>query len=92
MRFKKGGGNAGHNGLKSITQCLGTPGLYHLCLGIGRSLYGGEDTASWVLGRLSPEVQDASRRQLPTALEVIRLFAEGNIFAAMRTANTFVIE
>ena len=25
LRFKRGGGNAGHNGLKSITELLGTP-------------------------------------------------------------------
>ena len=35
MKFKKGGGNAGHNGLKSITQRLGTPDFYRLRLGIG---------------------------------------------------------
>ena len=34
MKFKKGGGNAGHNGLKSITQRLGTPDFYRLRLGI----------------------------------------------------------
>ena len=36
LRFKKGGGNAGHNGLKSITQLLGTPDFYRLRIGIGR--------------------------------------------------------
>ena len=92
MKFKKGGGNAGHNGLKSITQRLGTPDFYRLRLGIGRSPHGGEDTVNWVLGRLSPEAQDAFRKQLPAALEVVRLFAEGNIPAATHAANAFVIE
>ena len=91
MKFKKGGGNAGHNGLKSITQRLGTPDFYRLRLGIGRSPHGGEDTVNWVLGRLSPEAQDAFRKQLPAALEVVRLFAEGNIPAATHAANAFVI-
>lgn len=36
LRFKRGGGNAGHNGLKSITELLGTPDFYRLRLGIGR--------------------------------------------------------
>ena len=92
MKFKKGGGNAGHNGLKSITQRLGTPDFYRLRLGIGRSPHGGEDTVNWVLGRLSPEAQDAFRKQLPAALEVVRLFVEGNIPAATHAANAFVIE
>lgn len=92
MKFKKGGGNAGHNGLKSITQRLGTPDFYRLRLGIGRSPHGGEDTVNWVLGRLTPEALDAFRKQLPAAFEVVRLFAEGNIPAATHAANAFVIE
>ena len=36
LRFKFGGGNAGHNGLKSITERLGTPDFYRLRLGIGQ--------------------------------------------------------
>ena len=34
MRVKRGGGNAGHNGLKSLTQELGTPEFTRLRLGI----------------------------------------------------------
>ena len=82
MKFKKGGGNAGHNGLKSITQRLGTPDFYRLRLGIGRSPHGGEDTVNWVLGRLSPEAQDAFRKQLPAAFEVVRLFADARFLVA----------
>jgi PTH1 family peptidyl-tRNA hydrolase len=36
VRHKVGGGDAGHNGLKSITQLLGTPDYARLRLGIGR--------------------------------------------------------
>ncbi|WP_373740612.1 aminoacyl-tRNA hydrolase [Neisseria sp.] len=35
IRFKLGGGNGGHNGLKDIQARLGTPGFYRLRLGIG---------------------------------------------------------
>ncbi|UOO76185.1 aminoacyl-tRNA hydrolase [Neisseria sp. Dent CA1/247] len=34
IRFKLGGGNGGHNGLKDIQARLGTPGFYRLRLGI----------------------------------------------------------
>ena len=71
---------------------IAKPHFYRLRLGIGRSPHGGEDTVNWVLGRLSPEAQDAFRKQLPAALEVVRLFAEGNIPAATHAANAFVIE
>ena len=35
IRFKLGGGNGGHNGLKDIQAKLGTPQFYRLRLGIG---------------------------------------------------------
>ena len=35
VRFKKGGGNAGHNGLKSIQAHLGTPDFWRVRIGIG---------------------------------------------------------
>ena len=35
VRIKKGGGNAGHNGLKSITQHLGAPDFWRVRIGIG---------------------------------------------------------
>lgn len=36
VKFKVGGGDAGHNGLKSITAALGTPDYGRLRVGIGR--------------------------------------------------------
>lgn len=34
-RIKSGGGNGGHNGLKSIQQCMGTPHFMRVRLGVG---------------------------------------------------------
>ena len=35
IKVKKGGGAAGHNGLKSTAQCLGTDDYYRIRMGIG---------------------------------------------------------
>ena len=35
VRVKRGGGNAGHNGLRSVESCLGTPDFTRVRLGIG---------------------------------------------------------
>ena len=35
VRFKRGGGAAGHNGLRSMDRCLGTPDYGRVRLGIG---------------------------------------------------------
>ena len=55
IQFKKGGGFAGHNGLKSIAQHLNTPNFYRLRMGIGRPEKG--SMSSWVLGKF-PKEQD----------------------------------
>lgn len=87
MKFKKGGGNAGHNGLKSITQMLGTPDFYRLRVGIGKPLVG--DTYNWVLGKPSPEDRLAFDKMLPTILECVALFTAENPSAALRKANGY---
>ena len=86
LRFKRGGGNAGHNGLKSITEQLGTPDFYRLRLGIGRPPHQGEVT-NWVLGR--PDAADAARMStaLPLALDVLCAFAAKGLEAATRLAR-----
>ncbi len=40
VRVKKGGGNAGHNGLRSMQDHLGTPDFWRVRLGVGRPVHG----------------------------------------------------
>lgn len=47
IHFKKGGGLAGHNGLKSIVAHIGVDSFYRLRLGVGRPVHG--TVSSWVL-------------------------------------------
>lgn len=67
VRSKRGGGEAGHNGLKSISQVLGTRDYHRIRLGIGRPDSGPVESnrgdsarvcentiVDWVLGRFSP--------------------------------------
>ena len=54
VRIKVGGGSAGHNGLKSLTQRLGSPDYVRVRLGIGRAPAGFKgDVADWVLAEPS---------------------------------------
>jgi PTH1 family peptidyl-tRNA hydrolase len=77
MRVKRGGGNAGHNGLKSLTQELGTPDFFRLRLGIGRPAPG-RDVAGYVLEPFLPGELPVVRRVLPAAaLAVMTLFEDG---------------
>ena len=64
LRLKLGGGDNGHNGLKSITQALGSRDYHRVRVGIGRPT-GRQDPADWVLTDFSP----VERRELPFHLD-----------------------
>lgn len=53
VQYKSGGGFAGHNGLKSIANSIGSADFKRLRLGIGRPGKGG--LSSFVLGKFTPE-------------------------------------
>ena len=51
LRLKRGGGEGGHNGLKSVSQVLGTRDYHRLRIGIGRPP-GHQDPADYVLSQI----------------------------------------
>ena len=77
IRFKFGGGLAGHNGLKSITACLsGAQNYYRLRIGIGHPER--SDVINWVLNRPAPQDRDKIDAALDAALLGIgTLFKDG---------------
>ena len=64
LRLKFGGGDNGHNGLRSITQALGTRDYYRVRFGIGRPP-GRMDAAVYVLRDFTA----AERKELPLLLD-----------------------
>lgn len=86
LRFKFGGGNAGHNGLKSITQLLGTPDFYRLRIGIGRPPVRG-DVSNWVLGRPSGDDQIAIQAAIQRGITVLTAFVDKGTEAAVRACR-----
>jgi peptidyl-tRNA hydrolase, PTH1 family len=64
VRLKLGGGDNGHNGLRSISQALGTRDYYRVRFGIGRPP-GRMDAASYVLR----DFTQAERKELPWAID-----------------------
>ena len=64
LKLKRGGGEGGHNGLKSISQSLGNKNYIRLRFGIGRPP-GRQDPADYVLRAFS----SAERKDLPVLLE-----------------------
>ena len=64
VRLKRGGGEGGHNGLRSVSSSLGTKDYHRVRVGIGRPP-GRMDPADFVLRDFSP----AERRELPFLID-----------------------
>jgi peptidyl-tRNA hydrolase, PTH1 family len=65
VRLKRGGGEGGHNGLRSISKSVGTKDYLRVRFGIGRPP-GRQDPADYVLKRWS----STERRELDVSLEL----------------------
>jgi PTH1 family peptidyl-tRNA hydrolase len=88
MKLKTGGGNGGHNGLKSIDACLGTADYHRVRLGIGhpRDFQPKMDVADWVLAQFS----QAECEDLDALFERTREAVEAILRVGMkRAANDF---
>jgi PTH1 family peptidyl-tRNA hydrolase len=86
LRLKQGGGDNGHNGLRSITRALGTGGYHRVRFGIGRPP-GRMDPADFVLRDFSA----AERRELPLlidrAADAVEALLQDGLVAAQNTYN-----
>ena len=87
MRLKFGGGWAGHNGVGSIVEQLGTRDFYRLRLGIGRPAH--VDISSYVLHPFSSEERMLVQDIVPAAIDGLSLFAEKGFELARQQLNSF---
>ena len=86
LQARRGGGLAGHNGLRSVAQHLGTPDFLRLRVGVGRPGRGDRrDLADYVLANFEPH-EDAPTIVDRAADAVEALDAEG-LEAAQRRFN-----
>ena len=87
LRLKRGGGDGGHNGLKSITAALGSKEYARVRFGIGRPP-GRQDPADYVLREFSV----AERKDLPVdvdrAADTVEHLLTGGLEAAQNIFNT----
>lgn len=86
LRFKFGGGLAGHNGLSSIARHLGTQDFYRLRIGIGHPARK-EQILDWVLGRPGGEAASKLAEAIGNAIEVFFAFTRDGPGAAIQLAR-----
>lgn len=86
IRIRKGGSDAGHNGLKNIAQELGTQQYARLRFGVGNDFPRGGQV-DFVLGQFPPEEKKALPERINIAVEAVKTFCLSGIGVAMCNFN-----
>ena len=86
LRLRPGGSDAGHNGLKSIHETLGTKDYPRLRFGIGNDFPKGMQS-DFVLGKWKKEEESLIKLKIEKSVEVIEAFAFQGITTTMNWIN-----
>ena len=86
LRLKFGGGDNGHNGLKSMRAQLGTGDFHRVRVGIGRP-QGRQPAADWVLAKLRPTDADAMRVDAAVAADAVECLVRDGLETAQNRFN-----
>ncbi|HMN32852.1 MAG TPA: aminoacyl-tRNA hydrolase [Chitinophagaceae bacterium] len=86
LKLKKNGSDAGHNGLKSIAECLATTDYPRLRFGIGNQ-FNKNRQVEFVLGKWKDEEIETVNKKIIAAAEVIENFVTIGIERTMNEIN-----
>jgi PTH1 family peptidyl-tRNA hydrolase len=90
-RIKVGGGHAGHNGVRSVIEQLGTPDFVRVRVGVGRPEPGfAGDGADWVLSDFDAVQRAELSDVIRAAAAAVRAIVEVGPAAAMNRVNARV--
>lgn len=90
LRLRPGGSDAGHNGLKSVQEALGTTEYPKLRFGIGSNYPKGRQV-DFVLGKWTPEEAPLVQSKIEKSVEAIEKFATIGIGNTMTEINKLEI-
>ncbi|SHJ29494.1 peptidyl-tRNA hydrolase, PTH1 family [Tessaracoccus bendigoensis DSM 12906] len=86
LRVKVGGGDNGHNGLKSIRAHLGTGDFFRVRVGIGRPP-GRQQAADYVLSKLKPAQLDELRVDAAVAADAVESLVQDGLTVTQNRFN-----
>lgn len=89
LRLRPGGSNAGHNGLKSIEESLGTSQYPRLRFGIGNDYPKGKQV-DFVLSRWKEKERPLVEKKILKCVEIIESFVAAGIQRTMNDYNRLV--
>ncbi len=86
LRIRINSGSGGHNGLKSVEECLQTNRYPRLRIGVGDREHG--DLADHVLGRFSKEEETLVPSVLDRVVQAVEIWLDKGLTSAMNFANS----
>jgi PTH1 family peptidyl-tRNA hydrolase len=87
LRIRRSGSDGGHNGIKSVTEHLGTENFPRIKIGVGAKPNPEYDLADWVLSELSVSERNAIAEKYDSIYEAVSLIINGEIEKAMQICN-----
>ena len=87
LRIRKNGSAGGHNGLKSVIECLNSDKFPRIKLGVGQKPHPDYDIADWVLARLPKEEEPRFFSVLESIPDILNLMLKGETEKAMCDFN-----
>ena len=87
LRVRRKGSAGGHNGLKSINECLGSEDYSRIKIGVGKKPHPDYDLADWVLSNFSSDEQKALSELYDVVCRGIEKIVLGDIDGAMQICN-----
>lgn len=87
VKVKAGGGLAGHNGLRSIAEHLGSTDFTRVRIGVGKPPGGASFGADWVLSRVSGKTKALLEEAVERAADAVETIVASGVDAAMAEFN-----
>ena len=87
LRIKDSGGHGGHNGLRDITNKIGSANFLRLRIGIGHP--GSKDeVTNWVLNKFTPNEKKHLDQSYSKFIDIFELITANNIKEAQKLLHT----
>ncbi len=87
LRVRQNGSAGGHNGLKSIIECMGSQEFPRIKIGVGQKPSPDYDLADWVLGKLPMADGEAVDNRMKDLVEGAKALISDDLELAMRVCN-----
>ena len=88
MRIRRNGTHGGHNGMKNISERLGTNDILRIKIGIGKKPHPDYDLKDWVLGKFSAEDKENKEIALQKAVASVEEIIVYSVERAMNKYNS----